>query len=340
MSKKEKKAQKKIEKKKAQLLEVSDTCINCNEHIALDQRFCSHCGGKRIYNRITWRNLIADFFDRFLNLENSFFKTFITMFRQPEDVIGGYMNGMRKKYLPAFNYFAIAISFTGLYYFLLKGWFLEDFVALQMQSLDSSMSQEQIEMRSSITNWFIENQTLYMILLIPFFAILSKIVFWNHKKYNLVEHFVIFLYTYSHISIVSVIVQISVIWSPQILTYVGFGISFLLFFFSLYVLKRLFKLDLASTILKTLLFFVVISVLSCFLMTPMIIYGVKVGIDKSNGKEIDDSSVFGKFIKSSIDQDNARRKAAKEKDSIYNDSIKRLEDTLEITPEMIKNESE
>jgi len=333
MSKKEKKAQKKIEKKKSQLLEIRDTCINCNEHIALDQRFCSHCGGKRIYNRITWRNLIEDFFDRFLNLENSFFKTFIAMFREPEDVIGGYMKGMRKKYLPAFNYFAIAISFTGLYYFLLKGWFLEDFIALQMQSLDSSLSQEQIEMQSSITNWFIENQTLYMVLLIPFFAILSKIVFWNHKKYNLVEHFVIFLYTYSHISIVSVILQISVIWNPKLLTFLGFGISFLLFFFSLYVLKRLFKLDLGATILKTLLFFVVISVLSCFLLTPLVIYSVKLAFDIENGKEIDDNSISVKLAKSIIKE----KEAKKQKDSIIQDSIKRLKDTLEITPEMIKN---
>ena len=52
MSKKLIKSQKKIAKKKAQLLEVRDTCINCNEQIAFDQRFCSYCGGKRICNRI------------------------------------------------------------------------------------------------------------------------------------------------------------------------------------------------------------------------------------------------------------------------------------------------
>ena len=106
-------AEKKAIKKQDSLLEVKDSCINCSEHIVLDQRFCSHCGGKRIYNKLTWRNLIEDFVDRFFNLENSFLKTFIAMFKQPEDVIGGYMNGMRKKYLPAFSYFAVAITVAG-----------------------------------------------------------------------------------------------------------------------------------------------------------------------------------------------------------------------------------
>ena len=316
-------------KKTPQLLEVRDTCINCNEQIALDQRFCSHCGGKRIYNRITWRNLLKDFFDRIFNLENSFFKTFIAMFKQPEDVIGGYMNGMRKKYLPAFSYFAIAISFTGLYYFLLKGWFMDNVLFTQEKFVD----EVQLEFQQAISNWFMEHQTLYMVLLIPFFAIISRTVFWNYKKYNLVEHFVIFLYTYSHISIISVVIQIIVIWNATLMSYIGVGISFFIFFYSIYVLKRLFKLDVGAIILKTSLFLVVLSVFSCFLSTPFLIYSVKLVFDIENGKAIDDSSISGKLAKSIIKE----KEAEKQKDSIRKDSIKRLEDILKVTPEMIKN---
>jgi len=332
------KKQKRELKKQQSLLEVTDTCVNCGEHIALDQRFCSYCGGKRIYNRLTWRNLIEDFLNRFFNLENSFFKTFIAMFRKPEDVIGGYMNGMRKKYLPAFSYFAIAITFTGFYYFLLKNWFMDNILSMQNSNLYGGSVQEevQLEISQEITNWFMENISLYMVLLIPFFAILSRIVFWNYKQYNLVEHLVIFLYTYSHISIVSVILQISVIWSPTLMSYLGVGVTFLIFIYSIYVLKRLFKLDMGATILKTLLFLVVLSVFSCFLSLPFVMLGVKSMIDHKNGKEVDESSFMGKFLKLSIEQAEADKK----RDSLKKDSLKRLENTLEITPEMIKNASQ
>ncbi|MGK0251426.1 MAG: hypothetical protein ACI81G_000863, partial [Gammaproteobacteria bacterium] len=100
----------KLSKRKQELLEVTNTCVNCDAHLELGQRFCANCGGKRMYNRITWRNLFEDFIDRFLNIENAFLKTFLGLFKHPEDVIGGYLKGMRKKYLPAFSYFAIAIT--------------------------------------------------------------------------------------------------------------------------------------------------------------------------------------------------------------------------------------
>ena len=328
-------SEKKALKKQQSLLEVKDVCVNCDMHIALDQRFCAHCGGKRIYNKLTWRNLFEDFIDRFLNLENSFLKTFIAMFRQPEDVIGGYMHGMRKKYLPAFSYFAIAITFTGFYYFLLKGWFMDTFIAAQASVYDDSVSQAQKELQKEITNLFMENQSLYMFLIIPFLALISKIVFWNYKKYNLVEHFVIFLYTYSHISIISVTFQIAFIWSATILEYLSVALILFMFIFTIYVLKRLFDLDGAKVLLKTLLFFIVFSILSCVMSIPIVVVGFMsaVKIDDNDQMDVDESTFLGKFVKFS--REEAQHK--KTIDSLEKDSLKRLENTLEITPEMIKN---
>ncbi|WP_299148360.1 DUF3667 domain-containing protein [uncultured Dokdonia sp.] len=328
-------AEKKALKKQNNLLKVEDTCINCAEYIALDQRFCSHCGGKRIYNRLTWRNLIEDFFDRFFNLENSFVKTFVALFRQPEDVIGGYINGMRKKYLPAFSYFAIAITFTSFYYYLLKGWFWDNYMTAQKLVYDESVPQAQLELQESIATLFMENQSLYMFLIIPFFAVMSKIVFWNYKKYNLVEHFVIYLYVYSHFSMISVVMQIAFIWSPTALNILSVIVFLLMLIYTIYVLKRLFKLTMASVLVKTLFFFLIFTVFSCVLSLPIVALGFMSAIEvNQNGeKEIDDSNFIGKFMKMAQEQERQK----KIKDSIKQDSVKRLEDILEITPDMIKN---
>ena len=328
-------AEKKALKKQQNQLEVKDTCVNCEQFIALDQRFCSHCGGKRIYNKLTWRNLLEDFVDRFFNLENSFLKTFVAMFRQPEDVIGGYINGMRKKYLPAFSYFAIAITLSGFYSFILKGWFLQEFISAQSSFYGADMASVQMEMTETVTNTMMEYQSIYMFLSIPIMALISKLVFWNYKNYNLVEHFVIYLYTYSHISIISVTLNLLFIWNTTLLFGVSIVTVLLLFVFTAYVLKRLYQLDNASVILKSSLFLVVMLVFSCFSMFPLAIYGAMQGakIAKGETKDFDENSLMGKMLKPAIEQ--AERKKAL--DSIKQDSLKRLEYELEITPDMIKN---
>ncbi|AWH74734.1 hypothetical protein DCS32_11370 [Dokdonia sp. Dokd-P16] len=328
-------AEKKALKKKQNQLEVKDTCINCEQFIALDQRFCSHCGGKRIYNKLTWRNLLEDFFDRFFNLENSFVKTFVALFRQPEDVIGGYINGMRKKYLPAFSYFAIAITFTSFYYYLLKGWFWDNYMTAQKLVNDESISQTQLELQESISTLLMENQSLYMFLIIPFFALMSKIVFWNYKKYNLVEHFVIYLYVYSHFSMISVVMQIAFIWSPTVLNILSVVVFLLMLFYTVYVLKRLFKLTMTSVLVKTLFFFLIFTVFSCVLSLPLVALSFKsaINVNQNGQKEIDDSNFIGKILKFSQEQAEQKIK----QDSIKQDSLKRLEYELEITPDMIKN---
>ena len=257
------------------------------------------------------------------------------MFRQPEDVIGGYINGMRKKYLPAFSYFAIAITLSGFYSFILKGWFLQEFISAQSSFYGADMASVQMEMTETVTNTMMEYQSIYMFLSIPIMALISKLVFWNYKNYNLVEHFVIYLYTYSHISIISVTLNLLFIWNTTLLFGVSIVTVLLLFVFTAYVLKRLYQLDNASVILKSSLFLVVMLVFSCFSMFPLAIYGAMQGakIAKGETKDFDENSLMGKMLKPAIEQ--AERKKAL--DSIKQDSLKRLEYELEITPDMIKN---
>lgn len=295
-------AEKKALKKQNTLLKVEDTCINCGEHIALDQRFCSFCGGKRIYNKLTWRNLLEDFADRFLNLENSFFKTFIALFKQPEDVIGGYMNGMRKKYLPAFSYFAIAITVAGVSAFIIRQFFIDDLIAAQneLYATNGPMAEMQKSFNDRWLRLVLEYQSMFYFSIIPILAVLSKIVFWNYKKYNFIEHMVIYLYAYSHIAMITSVVGISLIWSTTLYQTFGMISLLIMVIYMAYVLKRLFDLDAAKIILKTALFGLVL--ICTFIIT--VIMGMGIGMYLGATGALDDTEFVKKLKKERQQQKN------------------------------------
>ncbi|MFC4632537.1 DUF3667 domain-containing protein [Dokdonia ponticola] len=307
-----------VAKRKQELLEVSDTCINCNEPLALDQRFCPNCGGKRVYNRITWRNLFEDFVDRFLNIENAFLRTFLTLFRKPEDVIGGYMKGMRKKYLTAFSYFAIAIAFAGVFAFIVKNWFLEDMIQAQTSFYTGDAAELQKSFTSKMLTKVIEYQSVVYFTMIPVLAIFSRIVFWNYKKYNLVEHFVIYLYGYSHISLITTTLSLLTIWNQTLYQIFSFVSIFILIGYMTFVLKRLFELDAGNTILKLGLFCLLIgSIFFVFFIVVVILSFV--AMKTGAGTDIE----FIKFMKEQAEAQKAVREAAQvAKDSINGDTIK------------------
>ena len=304
----------KVSKRKQELLEVSNTCINCEQPLALDQRFCSNCGGKRMYNRITWRNLFEDFVDRFLNIENAFLKTFFALFKKPEDVIDGYMRGMRKKYLPAFSYFAVALTVAGLYAFVIKHWFMDDMIQAQTSLYSGEAAEIQ---KSFMTKWLtgvMEYMSLIYFATIPILALFSKMVFWNYKKYNLVEHFVIYLYGYSHYALMSIILGLAVIWNQTLSQIFSFISIFLLIAYMTYVLKRLFQLDTGNTILKLGLFLLVLFSISILIM----IIGVAVVIYMKVTGNFEDIEIF-----KMLEEQAAAQKAAQAvKDSISGDTMR------------------
>jgi hypothetical protein len=118
-----------------------------------------------------------------------------------------------------------------------------------------------------------EYNSLFYSFLIPLFALISWTVFLN-KKYNLTEHIIIYLYSMSLLSVVSVIIsQITLLLSPNSYMIYGLFMWPLMFLYHCYILKRIFKLSFGSLILKSILalalFFIVyvgISVIGVIIM--------------------------------------------------------------------------
>jgi hypothetical protein len=231
------------------------TCKNCNTIVLNDHNFCGACGAKIIRNRLTLKNLLSDFVETYLNYDNKFFQTFINLFKQPEDVIGTYVTGTRKKYVNVISYFTIAITFTGLEYFFINRFF-PNFLDL------SDISQKGMEnFSNTILNTIQEYQSFVLMLFVPLYAFMAKMTFFNIKKFNYTELIVIFMYIIAHTSILGTLIII-----PSAIFELKMGLisPIVLIFqilYSAFCLKRLYNLSFKGIILRTLFFLLILFVI-------------------------------------------------------------------------------
>ncbi len=230
-------------------------CKNCNQTLKTYDLFCFKCGAKKITYRITLKHLLQETSQRLFSVDNSIFRTFKDLCVAPEKVIDGYINGLRKRYINAFSYFAISLTATGLFSFIIKKFSI---------NLLPGFSKESIDAGEFAFNFISEYQSFISFLSIPLIALISLVVFHNYKKYNYIEHIIIYLYAYSHITtIISfLIIAMSLLnLNPNIIMITSYG-QFLIY--TLYIgftLKRLFVLSFKKILLKTLLFTLISSIL-------------------------------------------------------------------------------
>ena len=249
-------------------------CKNC--HITLEEHddYCKSCGAKVIRNRLTLRNLFEHISETFFNYDNKLLQTFIQLFKQPEDVIVSYINGVRKKYVNPISFFGLALTLTGLSIFLLKKFYMQH---LDFSGFFGDINFSQNAFDSSFS-FGLEYNSLIYVAFIPISAIISWIVFID-KKYNLTEHAIIYLYSMSFLMVLMFfIAQIALLLTPS--NYMLFSLLLwpLMFLYHCYILKRIFKLSLGSLIIKSMLFFILFFVtyigVSILVFVIMLITGV------------------------------------------------------------------
>ncbi len=225
-------------------------CKNCQTYLVEKSDYCHHCGAKVIRNRLTLKNLFNHFVETFFSYDNSFFKTIVYLFKNPKDVIESYVNGVRKKYIAPLAFFAIAITLSGLYLFIIKKYF-PDFFDFVDSFYTNDVSKD---IGKEINEFTTEYNSLLNFMLIPLFALMSRIVFLKNK-FNFTEHLVIYFYTMSLFSMVSVVVNLIMLLFFSNFLLAFSGILYLLFFiYHCYVLKQVFSLTFKKLIIKALLF--------------------------------------------------------------------------------------
>lgn len=228
-------------------------CKNCHTDLLEQDDYCKSCGGKVVRKRLTLKHLFEHLSETFFNYDNKLLRTITTLFKQPTVVIDNYISGVRKRYVNPISFFGLALTISGLSTFIIRKFYLEEITI----KVGGSANKVQEIIQAFILDY---NSLIYSIL-IPFLAIISYITFRN-KKYNYTEHIVLFFYTMSLFSLVSVFIsQVTLLINPNYYNITNAILSLFLFIYHCLLFKRLFNLSIKQLILKILLFLVLFFIL-------------------------------------------------------------------------------
>lgn len=242
-------------------------CKNCKNGIGTESNYCNYCGARVVRNRLTFGNLLTHFSEEFLNYDNKFLQTFIALFTKPEAVVRSYISGTRKKYVNVISYFAIAITLSGLQMFLLQKFYPE---ALDFSSISQPGTEE---INKGVFDFVQEYQSIAMMINVPLYALVSRLVFIKERKfrYNYTEHLVIFMYILAQLSMINVVIILIGAASGMDLGTMSMLFGPLQIIYSGYCLKRIFNLDWPNFILRTLIFFGVLVIITIIFAIVFII---------------------------------------------------------------------
>ena len=146
-------------------------CKNC--HAPLDGAYCQACGQRNIdLDRPIW-NLVADIVKETFEVDGRAALTIKTLFRHPGMLTYEFLAGRRRTYTPPLRlYLVISISF-----FVLVAWLAKSGVLLepgQDPAFDAAVQ----------ANFLSEDLPRLMFLLLPMFALLMKLVYWNRLYFD------------------------------------------------------------------------------------------------------------------------------------------------------------
>jgi len=249
-------------------------CKNCDSNFEDNSDYCNSCGAKVIRNRLTFRNLFEHIGETFFNYDNKLLRTFLDLFKKPEIVIGSYVQGVRKRYVNPISFFGITLTLNGLNIFLISKFYKKYLdVSNLLGDIGSSSDEGQKKAMEMVSEISLEYASLTFSILIPFGALISWIVFFN-KKYNYTEHVILYLYSMSVYSILSIVFGLLtlVIIPEKYLLFASIMYLFI-FIYHCYIFIRLFKLSIWQLVLKTLMFLVLffISYIGISILTIIVI---------------------------------------------------------------------
>lgn len=223
-------------------------CKNCNQNLKTGDTYCFRCGAKVIMNRLQIQTLLKDWLAVIFNIDNKLLATVLHLFLQPNKVIGGYIDGLRKKYFAPINYLLLSFGLYGIYILIYpeSGYFHEEFLsgvyAYQDEDLDLTR----------IKNLRMLNLPI-LIFQMPILALAAKWIY--QKAYNYAENLVIASYWISHILIGSLMITLLLI--PLGASDEQLGLTIVVYFFgySFYLHRQVYRTSWFFQILKFMLYF-------------------------------------------------------------------------------------
>lgn len=247
-------------------------CKNCQIELPEHSDYCNSCGGKVIRNRLTFRNLFEHFSETFFNYDNKLLRTFIDLVKKPEVVIGGYIKGIRKRYVNPISFFGLTLTIVGLEWLFLQRFFPH---LLNMSSIATNGNETFME---GLFDFIQQYSSILMMLYIPLYAIISRITFFDNKKYNYTEHIVAYIYILSFLSLLGILLNMICVLIGYDLGAVTYFNLLLQIIYISYCFKRLYNLNKLEITARTLISFIIyiilyIAVVCLILLTVFLIEG-------------------------------------------------------------------
>ncbi|MEO0525843.1 MAG: DUF3667 domain-containing protein [Bacteroidota bacterium] len=263
---------------------MKPSCKNCNRDISLDDNFCRDCGAKVIRNRITLRNLILDIFQNAFGWDNTFFHTIKALITKPHVIFGEYLGGTRKKYMNPFTFLSIGMA-VALFIF---NAFTEDYIQVslefntkQMEWMgetfggkfnSSEFQKEQLQESEKSNRFLLKYFNLFTFLLVPFYTLIAFLVY--RKPYNYGEHLVLNGYMQGLSFFSSTLLFLISIFTHPL---VYFSAPLLLVIYYTYAYGKLYKLTIAQSILKVIVFLAIVFVLLVLIFILAMVAGLIIG---------------------------------------------------------------
>ncbi|MCL6265146.1 DUF3667 domain-containing protein [Flagellimonas myxillae] len=243
-------------------------CKNCNNALQPTDRYCNACGAKVIRNRLTLKNVWQDVSFQVFNMDNTFLKTFKKLCSKPEEVILSYISGTRRRYMNPVGYFAIAITLSGIMFFVLRD-------VYHINLTESSFNNE----AAPQLNFIFDFQALLAYMSMPLYALMTWMLFSGTKKFNYTEHLVANAYIIGQASYVQVVTYILFLGLfPIKFDVFNFGFLIFLVIYQFYALARMHQLRFWGTFWRGLVYFVLLIIVMMGIGAVIVIISLMTGL--------------------------------------------------------------
>ena len=118
-------------------LNRTESCLNCEHHLDISDRFCSYCGQKNSSKPLNLKELLVEFFAGLISYDSRFRKSISALVFRPGKLSKEYIQGKRIKYVNPFRFF---IS-TAIIFFIAISWINRD----NLKEFKDTSREEQID---------------------------------------------------------------------------------------------------------------------------------------------------------------------------------------------------
>jgi hypothetical protein len=226
-----------------------------NDNFLNESMSCNVCYRQIKRERLTLKFLFNDMLKNMFNLERGLLFTILELFKNPEVVINDFVQGERYRYMNPFRFLIVSASLYALVVSVF-GFSIEGMIEMQ----------EENPLNLSVLK---EYSNLMILAYVPIVAIGSWLAF-RPAKLNYAEHLVVNAYAYSFMTIISIPLDIFFsAFLPGFDAYWEMVSSPLLLLVIFYVYVRTLSTSIIKGILRTLLTYLYVILISIIVFTPI-----------------------------------------------------------------------